>query len=995
MASYTQLPEDWQTALEDPCGCAYHLDLVLDPDGRSIVIGGVNGIRRLSRISNVREPDPRWAGRSVLPDVQVDIHDPDGSLAPLSPGSPLHCVKSELAENCESATNELHLEHREGSVFVTGERVTILGENYFYGQVVSGEYTVESFTPGTGTDTLILAEPLTQHYLQGAIVYTVAMENTQVQIRLHVRGAEHHQVLYRGRIQQVRTLSGMVRLVLADLKKQVLDRQLVGADGEAEQKLLCIDQDGMMEPSITWNDGAAGSLDRLGVYVLDECRTGQWCLDFNDSTKFTLSGSGVNGRAGDIRYGFKGRLDGGDLGFTWHLAKYLDFLFIPVIDSGKLVIVNVSNPAAPVQTSSIQFGDIPLYASVVVNSNYVYVPYVDFDGSFTGYLKCFYVGNKDNPVLIDTKTAGLEGVPADFYAYSCKRYGSYLFVQGNIDIFVFNIADPWDIQYVTRFGGAGAPYYMNGLWEFTISGHYLLTVSAFDKRLVIIDIQNPQSPVLESTLVIGGRGCNVVVVGVHAVVKCTDGALYIVDISDPSQPVLVNEAGRAGSPWFTGGYGLTVQDNRLYSVSQINDALTIMDGSDLPEIRLLECIRGEESPFYLGMPYDVVVDGEFAYIAAENGLTIYRINPGGNTIQGCGQVCITPAAWGGHIYAGDRVSFKTGRTWSDANPVSVLYELLIRHAGIPGHLVAASGFFGRARIGTLAANLYPGQTQVEIAVTTPVWIKSGSCLVIDGHEYPITTGNTVMESYPPVVTLTVSNDASATMPAGTPVYRDATENPDPDYNFDREYIRCRDEGLLISLSLERDMTVLQAMECVTAHFNGFTYTDNWGVERICSYRTVDDPAIPVDGSVNLLPNPDIDSRELVNGFDLRYRYLYGDNDYGAVTGYPDEVNINFSAIRHNLERRVKLSLPGFYNGEGPQLLAAELHRLWGDGLNMITCRMNMQGLAIDIGDVLYVTSAYPPFDRYMRVTGKQFVFNDGLEVVLEGYDVTGEREEAP
>ncbi len=996
MPDYKTLPLDWQQELENAAGQQYYLDLLVDPEERGIVIDGQNSIVHISPLDNSRDMDPQWGGRSVLRDVEIEIADPDGSLSPINPASPFHHAKSIVAEAAEFGSSELLIQHQEGVTYASGERIVLYGEDYFYGSVQQQIVEILSYTADNHTDRITLAEPLAFYMPRGGYLFSQMPENTEVQVRLHLAGAAQPMVLFRGRILKVpEVLAGAIRMVLVDSRKSKLDRALVGVDSDETSRLLCVSGEHSGASSIRWNDDASCDLERESIFPQAGCRPGKWQLDFITNTKYTLSGPGMDGRVYDRYYGMTGRYNGpdNDMGFAWDLVKDLDWVFTPVVETGKLVILDVSDPASPVQCSSISFADSCIYAAVEKISNNVYVAYVDINsGSFIGKLKCFYVSDPYNPVLIDTKTAGTEGVPEDFFAVKCKLNGHFLYVQGQDTVCVFDVDDPFNIQYLSRFGGMGSPNYMQGLWDFDITDHYLLTVSSHDNRLVIIDIDAPGNPVLVTTLAIDEGGYSVRISGNYAFVKGRYGRILVIDISDIENPFTATEFGSAGSPWYSSGMAFTIEGDRLFSVSSINHALSVIDISDPFNARLIETIRGADGPFYLRNANAIAMDGEYAYIMERDGLTIYRLGFSFDTVQGGDQLVILASAWNGTTRSGNKVSFKTGRIWVDVNPVSVIYQLLREHAETPQHLIAASSFFEQKRIGVLAEDVDAGNTEINVAVTAPVKIQTGEILIIGGLEFVIASGNDVQASYPPCIRVSVNNPFGEDLTCGSDVYIKKRDLPDPNYNFDREYLWCEDNGLHISLSLERDMSVLQALECVAQHLNGFLYNDNWGVERLFVHRRCEAPVVDTSGDTNLLPGTEMGSRERVNSWQLRYGYDYDNNTYFFRSIYTGPTDIPFSQLQSGLLQSAQLDLPGYFASESVALLVSELYEMWAFGVLVIQCRLNLQGIPIEIGDVLHVQSEKPELDRYIRVTGKQISFTDGIEVLLKGYDITHEQE---
>ncbi|MBN2410838.1 hypothetical protein JXQ31_04035 [candidate division KSB1 bacterium] len=991
MPGYNTLPSDWQTELEKKSGVRMMLDLVFDPEDKHIILDGKYGIEYVSGISNILGMDVAWERRPAVKDVIVKLRDPEGGLDPRNPASPFFDAVSEVYENVPSFSAQIKIGHKEGVYYTNGQPITIKGENYNIGGLSEQDNIVTGFTNGQNYDILTLKDTIHYNFASGSILYSNALEGKEVQVRLKLDNTINPIVLFRGRLLKAPEVqSGYITLVLVELKKSNLDLLLTGADNDPEKKLMRINATEELEDTVKWNEGAYGTLDKNFVYPLAACRPGEWKLEFITNTEYIISGPGVDGLRCDKRYGIKGRIAGAenDLGFAWDLVKDLNYIFIPVIDTNKLVILNISDQTAPVKESGISFSESSVYASAAKSTNYVFVAYVYLDEGFHGAVKCFHVADKTNPVLIDTKIAGSEGVPEDFFCYSCKVYGNFLFVQGHNYIYIFNISNPFDISYVTRIGGNGAPNYMQGLWDFDISGQYLFTISYYDKRFIIIDIGNPSNPSLVTTLELEPGGYNVRVSGNYAFVKTVDGRIFTINITNINSPVVENEFGGPCAPNYTGGYGMYIDGNLLYSVNQNYSAMSIIDISDPVNLKLKETIAGAGEPHFLNNPTDLTVYNEYAYITAENGLTIYRLSADVTNNQGGNLLRICPAAWGTHTYTGESVTFVTAVSWVNENPVQILYDLLTQFSKLLEKLINCSSYFGDKKIGFLYAGLEQTDTIVQIAVTIPVVIKSGETLDINGTLVTVTQGNNEQTSYPPLIELTIAAYTGEPHPSGTAVVWKKRTTPDTDYFFDAEYQYCADSNNYVSLSLDRRMSVLQALEIVGAHYDGFLFTDNWGVEGIYTFREHADEPITISGDTNLLPDPVITTKELVNELTIRYGYDYENSKYlnELIHEGPDGVNKSF--WRNQFKRSAELFFPAQYTKSRAITVAANKYKLWQNGIKLVSFELNLQGIVLKIGDKVRLVSEHPAIDSVFEIIGRQVSLNDGVKLKFIGYDVS-------
>ena len=992
MPDYKTLPPDWVSELEKKSGLRIKLDMVFDPEDRHIVFAGKYGIKSISGISNVLGMDVAWERRPAIRDVIVKLRNPDGGLDPRNPASPFFDAVSELYENVTVFSNQLRIVHQDGVFYTNGQPVTIKGENFNISGLSEQDNIVTGFTNTLDCDILTLKDPVHYHFAKGSLLYSNALEGKEVQIRLNLKDTIHPVVLFRGRLLKAPEVqSGYITFVLVELKKNNLDRLLTGVDKEPDKKLKRVNTSGELENTIQWSEGASGTLDRNFVYPLETCRPGKWDLDFISNTEYIISGPGVDGLKCDKRFGRVGRIAGAenDLGFAWDLVKDLNFVFIPVIDTNKLVILNISDQTAPVKESGIQFSDLSVYASAAKSGNYVYVAYVYIDEGFRAAVKCFHVADKANPVLIDTKTAGSEGVPEDFYCYACKISGNFLFVQGYNYIYIFNIGNPFDISYITKIGGDGAPNYMQGLWDFDISGQYLYTVSYYDNRFVIIDISDPNSPVLVTTLILEPGGYNVRVSGNYAFVKTSDGRIITVNVTNVNSPVIESDFGGPCAPYYTGGYGLQVNGNFLYSVNQNDTVLSIIDITDPVNLKLKETICGAGEPHFMNNPTDLVVYNDYAYILADDGLTLYRLSPTVTNNQGGDLLRILPAAWGAHTYAGESVTFVTAVSWVNENPVQILYDLLTQFSRLPEKLIACSSFFGDKDTGFLYADLKPSDTVIQIAVTVPTVLKSGETLEINGCEIIVSQGNTVQTSYPPFIELFIAEYTGETQPAGTPVMWKKRTTSDTDYNFDAEYLYNEESNFNISLSLDRRMSVLQALEVVGAHFDGFLYTDNWGVERIYTFRQHTEAPVTISGDTNLLPDPVINTRELINELYLRFGYDYANNRYLNEILHEGPDGVNKSYWRHQFKRSAELFMPGQYTKTPALVLAENKYNFWQNGIKFVSFEVSLQGIVLKIGDKVRLVSERPALDAEFEIFGRMVSFKEGVELQFIAFNISG------
>ncbi len=259
--------------------------------------------------------------------------------------------------------------------------------------------------------------------------------------------------------------------------------------------------------------------------------------------------------------------------------------------------------------------DVTIY-HVKVDGDYAYL--IDR----TNGLWVVDVSEKSAPFLIGSASSGdkmynrieLSGDKA-YVVYSTSDENGNLV--GGIE--AFNISDPTAPELIGNIVTVE-------LDDLRISGDYIYAIG---DKFVIVDVKDPTSPVLISTLDINGEG--VEVLGNYAYAACIDKSLRIVDISDINSPVVVGESDDT-----TDGVYVMLKDSYAYVATSVS-GLKIFDVSDptapvysggftTDEATLIDPVLSEFDLEGLD------IDGNYIYLAAVfNGaliLDIYdRTNP--------------------------------------------------------------------------------------------------------------------------------------------------------------------------------------------------------------------------------------------------------------------------------------------------------------------------------------------------------------------------------
>ncbi len=144
-----------------------------------------------------------------------------------------------------------------------------------------------------------------------------------------------------------------------------------------------------------------------------------------------------------------------------------------------------------------------------------------------------------------------------------------------------------------------------------ISGNYAYVVRNSGTDFAIINISNPSSPSLTSSLSLAGSPSNIFISGNYAYVTSDDNSaeLIIIDISNPSSPSIIGTYNDAGN-----------EDARGVFVTNSFAYLALNGGNDLVIVN----IANPSAPVFVGgitlsgSAFEVSVSGNYAYVASSS-----------------------------------------------------------------------------------------------------------------------------------------------------------------------------------------------------------------------------------------------------------------------------------------------------------------------------------------------------------------------------------------
>jgi len=330
-----------------------------------------------------------------------------------------------------------------------------------------------------------------------------------------------------------------------------------------------------------------------------------------------------------------------DTGYALGVAVSSNYAYVADDENG-LVIIDISNPAAPTLAGSY---DTAGYAKgVAVSGNYAYV------ADHHNGLVIIDISNPAVPTLAGSyDTAG--------YAFGVAVSGSYAYVASNNGLVIVNVNNPAAPTLTGSYGIAGLTMgvVVSGSYAYVTDGNNGLVIvdisnpaaptlaGSYDTEeyargvavsgsyayvadnsgLVIIDISNPAAPTYEGSYDLAGDAQGVAVSGSYAYLADSNNGLVIIDINNPTVPTLAGSYDTAGD-----ANGVVVSGSYAY-VADGTNGLVIIDISN----PAAPTLAGSYDT--MGYAYGVAVSGSYAYVASSNGLVIVDVNnPAAPTLAG-------------------------------------------------------------------------------------------------------------------------------------------------------------------------------------------------------------------------------------------------------------------------------------------------------------------------------------------------------------------------
>jgi len=283
---------------------------------------------------------------------------------------------------------------------------------------------------------------------------------------------------------------------------------------------------------------------------------------------------------------------------SFDLISQPSYAYVAASDAGGFRVINVSNPASPVDAGSYA---TPGFAEgVFVSGNYAYV------ADAYSAVHVMDVRDPTNPTRTGVSYPG--GPPQGVFVA-----GDYAYVASEgSGLRILSISDPANPILVGYYGGAD-----DAQGVFVVGN---LAYVADQKGLTIVDVGNPSDPRFVGDLKAPDSGFDVFVSGKYAYLAASKAGLVVVDVSNPAAP---RQVGRYATPGVA--YGVSVSGHYAFvtnidNVQLINHALLSIDISNPASPRLAGSVP------LSGPPYDVFLSGRYAYVAdGSAGLQIFDV----------------------------------------------------------------------------------------------------------------------------------------------------------------------------------------------------------------------------------------------------------------------------------------------------------------------------------------------------------------------------------
>ena len=1041
------IPAKWETALEKKIGAKIAVKAVLDPDGLNLTLNGEHDLVSAGTVGQVRDMSIDYGGRAIVQDVALVFNDPDNYFSPDNTASPFHQAEGTLSADASATDTTLKLLSFTGFSFAADE-VLLIGDGTNEEEIVVASFTADNGS--TGYHELVIDAPgLVNTFSAGTRIWTKPVVGKEIVISLVnlTESTSEELVLFRGNIIRApELLIGQARITISDTRKKQLDTIIVGADSGADLKLMTVGVDGALESSINW--GEQFNKAPL-VYSVDEGQLPNGLL-LNSSTgvisgtptaagEFTFTVR-VTNADGDYVTQEITMVVFARINTEFEAALGLDDYTVDVPNgTGEIVDGEFVFDFANTSKYKHRLGELAPWAEGDSRddrpASIVYKP-DNIASTNWSVIACIDSTNFPTHPTVDNAMAALfvrstiAGLDQDIF---CVGYHK---AKDSIRAFDFNADNSYSAgtghatKMLFRLRKSGAAYEMAykavGASSWTVLVSQNMTIGTpIDIGVFYFQSDSDEGGFYdyidvgfavdyfryyEGALAVATTELPVTVLGdvYDFTLKASGGAgEYTWDISAGTLPSGLSLDGATGqiggTPLVAGTSNFTVRvtDGSAATATQAV-SIEVGDYEILPTILPWGEINIEYSEtlrLYIGGNLDrslVTIGsrcplGRWTFTFTSS--TEFNVEtPGLGKFTGdiltefsiASVITIPAAAWFSGMQTGDTMTFITGKTWVTENPVQIIYDILTEIAGLSPKQLHASSYFGDVALGTVSDHDTDTE-EIDVAVTLPAIIAAGEALEIGEDDVAVVTGNTEASSYPPTISLVI--DESSGDLTGELVTWKQRAAVDESFLFDAEYAYCETSGILLSICLDREMTIAQAIEAVGSHAQMFEF-HNFGVEGVHSFRPRYQATVKELTEAELKDALAIEAKELANVIIVKYAYDYFNEEYQYSYTYPASNTDNPSYQRHGVRVEKTIYAPGIYNAGLAEHLARRIYELYANGVELLRFNLDLRGLPFRIGELVDVDIDDPEKDKRFEVVEKKIQSSKSKNVELAGYNRT-------
>jgi len=222
------------------------------------------------------------------------------------------------------------------------------------------------------------------------------------------------------------------------------------------------------------------------------------------------------------------------------------------VDSGLLSVVDVSNPSAPVELSSILLHDE--IGALAMQGDFLYVGLKNLG------LLTVDISNPLLPTLLSTLTT-----PPGFRDLTLsgdRMYAVHSTYWYHTAMAIYDLSDP------TQPSLLGSYMFDAVVMDADVAGNYVYA-SSYTGGFWVLDVSNPAIPVLVSQLMIPDNGLSVAVQGNYAYFGSSDH-IFTLDVSNPANPIVIGDVAVGG--WFA---DLIISGELLYANGSYSGVTTL------------------------------------------------------------------------------------------------------------------------------------------------------------------------------------------------------------------------------------------------------------------------------------------------------------------------------------------------------------------------------------------------------------------------------------